>query len=475
MKNKKIGIWGLGKVGKSAVRYFYSQGYQIELIEARQLCDTEKNFLQKYTVHLYNQKNQKELYAFLEYNDFIFPSPGINLKKYAKYSSKWITELNVIRQNCMIPLVGITGTVGKTSVVNILSHLLQASTPLRIWTGGNIGTPMLDLLTHLSPVDLAILEISSFQLEHCKVFSPDFAIWTNFHPNHLDRHGTIKNYFNAKKKILNFQNAQQTALLPLTLIDQLQPLNTIKSKLCFFSEHKPSCEQIKCLRKQDQFFYLHNNEIIEYAQEAEKIIGSIANFAPITFKQNLLIILSAYHIINRRYKLSEINACDIEKIKLPGMEHRLEKVTTINGIDIYNDSKSTTSVSTLAAVNQLCKKPIILLLGGLSKGVSRDNLIQQLKNKVVIIHSFGKEAVQIKQLCRTYNIPCHSFANLYDATIASFQRSSEGYLILLSPGGSSFDLFTNYQERGNYFKKTIHNLAQNVPMQIAKKEASSLQ
>jgi len=456
LKNKKIGIWGFGKVGKSAVRYFYNQGNSIEVLDQRILSTEEKELLEKKQIPYFNNQNPSD---FLERNDLIFPSPGIDLRSYKKFSAKWITEVSIIGQSFAKPLIAVTGSVGKTTVTHFLAQILQ-TLGVKLWTGGNIGTPMLDLLNEKKNFTMALLEVSSFQLEQRTHFSPDFAIWTNLYPNHLDRHENLSAYFQAKKNIINNQNKSQTALLSFSLIDSLK--QRPESTLYFFSLKTPSTEEFQKLESQESLFYLKGKKIILRTCEnkiKEKEITSIKNLEHITFDENLLIIFSAFYIIQQIYGICNTPSKITKKLRsIPYLEHRLEKVATISEIDFYNDSKSTTPESTISAVKRLSTKPIILLLGGISKGIDRTDLIKKIKNKVKIVYSFGKEASDISKICLNHNVSCYTFKTLNSAVKASIKKALPGDQILLSPAGTSFDLFKNYEHRGNCFKELIKTL-----------------
>ena len=142
-------------------------------------------------------------------------------------------------------------------------------------------------------------------------------------------------------------------------------------------------------------------------------------------------------------------------VSIASLEHRLEKVAEINGTVFYNDSKSTTPTSTLAAIEQFKDKRILLFLGGLNKGIDREPLIKALTRYTVHVFCFGKEATSIKTLCDSFSIPAHDFANLEDSFHASTQLLHHNDCVLFSPSGSSYDLFRDYQERGNTFKKLV--------------------
>src|SRR5581483_883729 len=174
------------------------------IMEKRTLLEQEKNLLQDAQCTYVPQELYKN---FLEDNDYIIVSPGIDTRPYKDYHHKFISELDIFFHHCKIPIIAITGTVGKTSVTTLLSKMLQQHRP--IITGGNIGIGMLELLNNKSHNENVVLEISSFQLEHTRYFAPDVAILTNFYPNHLDRHATVENYFDAKCKLFMRQKKHQ--------------------------------------------------------------------------------------------------------------------------------------------------------------------------------------------------------------------------------------------------------------------------
>jgi len=375
------------------------------------------------------------------------------LEEVSQYKKKWLTELSVIGQVFSNPVIAITGTVGKTTVTHALSHILKTGNR-SIWTGGNIGKPMLDLLREKQKIDLALLEVSSFQLEHVNFFRPTLAIWTNFYPNHLDRHKNTENYFNAKKNIIDNQKEGQFALLPFQLRDKIKRKN-----ISFFQVLKPPAKELKKLIGHREIFYIEKNSVVRFCVETEKkeiIFSNLERFTNSFFSENLLILFSALNILYRIKALSDKNLLSEKQLSfLPPIKHRLEKIEVINNIVFYNDSKSTTSASTIAAVKKLSTKPIILLLGGLSKGVSRRELIRTVKKNVTVICTFGAESKKIAEFCRKEKIACRPFSNLDSAVKESFKLAQPGDQILLSPAGSSFDQFKNYEHRGNQFRKLV--------------------
>jgi len=429
-KKKNIGIWGFGVVGRSAARYFSAQGFSVQIFEPS-WTPLEKK---KRTDQKPQTSFTSNLEDFLQNNDKILPSPGIDLRPYKKYQHKWITEVDIIEKNFKKPIVAITGTVGKTSVTHLLSDLLKKN-GLKVWTGGNIGVGMLDLLLQKKKIDLAILELSSFQLEQSKKFAPDLAIWTNFSENHLDRHGTIQQYFAAKRKIFEQQKKGQYSILPLSIKGKLEDFQFLSTSLFFSSDYLT--EQEPVMR--------HVKTLFQF-------------LPPSTFFENRLIVSLAAHVISKKLDKKIMNP-----IKSRQLEHRLEKVGEINGTTFFNDSKSTTPASTLAALQKLSDKPVFLFLGGLDKGINRTPLFDSLEKNIKKLFLFGKQAQELAIIAKKKKHKFEVFYNLDSAFAACLKHIKPGDTVLFSPAGSSFDLFKNYKERGNYFKKLIKKALRHAP------------
>lgn len=429
LKNKKIGVWGLGLVGQAAMRFLSHQRAQLSIWDQKQLPKTIADMAHQLGVTY--QPNQA-IQAFLADNELIMPSPGIDVRPYSQYHSKIICELDLFAHFFNKPVIAITGTIGKTTVTTLLSQALQKAGK-RVLTGGNIGTPLLDLIDQQKNADLAVIELSSFQLEYSTFFAPDLAIWTNFYPNHLDRHSTPEEYFNAKLKLTSYQKADQHLLLP----HNMTPSVATKSKAHILSTSTNTANANYYLSKNS--IYKNDKKLIELPEKQT------------TFTENIITICAALDImgINPTPSLLTTNNTP------PELEHRLEYVATRNGITFYNDSKSTITESTMAAIQRLQSHSLILLLGGLSKGVNRESFIAHLPQHVRHVTCFGKEAESLHHLCKLYKQASSSCKTLEEAIATSLRYAHVGNTILLSPGGSSFDLFSNYKERGKRFKELV--------------------
>ncbi|MCL4229624.1 UDP-N-acetylmuramoyl-L-alanine--D-glutamate ligase [Candidatus Dependentiae bacterium] len=456
LTNNRIGIWGFGIVGKSALKYLLRHTAHIQVLTSTPLSAQDQQLLEQLGVPVLYQNTDME--SFLRHNDYIVASPGIDLRPYAAYRHKWLTELDLLRHTFTGTLIGITGSVGKTTITSILTQITQHHATPRIYTGGNIGAGMLDMLTDNTPYDAALLELSSFQLEHTMSAAPDLAIWTTFCPNHLDRHGSLDAYFDAKFKLLAHQNSHQQALVPASIVPYIVQ-RSCNATCNVFVDTTDEHVLTHATNTAKRIFFLRGTMVVVREHGRETVVLDSAQLPPITFVQNWLIIISALHIMHTELSLPDYMATLVNTAHALVMpEHRLELVANLNGITIYNDSKATTPASTLAAVQALSDKPIILLLGGLSKGIDRQPLIMNLRQRVQKIICFGKESQQLKNWCDQAHIPAQDHATLDDAVPAALHDLHSPTHVLFSPAGSSFDLFKDYQERGTYFKNLIAKL-----------------
>jgi len=452
-KKSVIGIWGLATVGKSAVCYLHAQGYRLNVMDNRVLTSQEQHFLQEKNITWYAQETESDL--FFNSSDFIIPSPGINITQscYATNKHKFITELDFFYQNFHKPIIAITGSVGKTSVTHILGKLFaQLSIPVAI--GGNIGTPTFDLIAQQNSVDYALLEVSSFQLMHCTTFAPRLAVWTNFYPNHLDYHATEDEYFLAKYNIMKQQSSDSFSVISLALREKIPAPQTHHTR-AYVVLHEP-IDVLSVLHDNEILYYTKNNEVWRYASGIHTPLVSLTpETLNLSFLENIIIIIAICDAM--KFNINALQAI-ATTAQLPA--HRLEHIGTINNITFYNDSKATTTASTLTAVEKLKNKPLHLFLGGCSKGVDRAPFVAQLKNSVKYIYCFGKEAEHLYTLCKNNSIPAMHFTTLDEAFAYCLQTLNADDYVLLSPAGSSFDLYKNYEERGDHFKQLLRNYTQ---------------
>lgn len=448
----KIGIWGFGIVGQSIFRYLEAQSdYNLAVYDGQILFED-------CSIPTARVTNFCDLTDFLEECDLIYPSPGIDLAPYQKYQSKFRSELDLFYQNWHKPIIAITGSLGKTTLTTLLANVLNQAC-LKTVAAGNLGLGMCDVLG--LDYEQVVLELSSFQLELAREFAPDIAIWTNLYPNHLDRHKTLQAYAQAKAQIFLRQNNSQIALLPISLLSELHRLGLnvvdLKSQIYLFGTEPE-------LNLLDDFLAKIKIKIMGvFILQAGKVL-LLNNF----FSKNRQSVLVANLDFFKKIETYEINlvilaaVCYLQKVILPAdlifstIPHRVEKFyTTANQIVFYNDSKSTIGQATLAAVHKLADRPIILFLGGISKGVDRSGLIKDLVGKVSTVICFGAEASVLHEMCQIQKINSMQFHNLELAIDYCLKIACSGDQVLFSPSGASFDLFSDYVQRGECFKKLV--------------------
>lgn len=440
VEHEKIGIWGFGVVGKSMLRFFAGHASALLVHDKRILHADELSLLVGHNAVFIHEPT-----ALLEQCDVVVVSPGVDVRAYKHYAHKFVRELDIFAHNYKKPIIALTGTVGKTTSVHLITQLLQLKNK-RVALGGNVGYAMCNLLVDQDKFDVAVLELSSFQLEQPTSFAPDIAIWTNLYANHLDRHGTMQDYFLAKYNIIKQQTHQQTAIVPLSLQAQLYAMQP-QASLCFFTSQ--SFEDRHSLRPQDSVVFINNNQLFMYHQGNVQTLIDVQSFGNATYLENYIITYIVAYLQNIQLTAQDFTI----HLQLP--EHRMEKFYSFNAIDFYNDSKSTVGEATLAAVDKLKSEQAILILGGMSKGVDRSPFINQLKGKVKTIINFGKEAMLLNELCKSNGVSSYICKDL-DEVLATLKTIvQKGDKVLFSPAGSSFDLFKNYEDRGVQFKDKV--------------------
>jgi UDP-N-acetylmuramoylalanine--D-glutamate ligase len=428
----KIGVVGLGIVGKSALRFFEKTPNAV--------------------ITEWDQKTSSaSLEEFLQQNDQVLVSPGVDLRSYLHHKEKFICELDLFSIYFSKKTIAITGTLGKTTVTRLTSALL----PYRNQAAGNIGTPMLDLVEQQDDLDWAVLEISSFQLEQSKTFAPDVAILTNVYPNHLDRHSTMKDYFEAKWNLFVHQTEKQQALFPLDLFDMkdlfAEYVKSYRGTYSFVYGSVPSEELLAPDFVQNRTIYFLDKNlfckgVVKKGQLTETVVlHDLSSLPKKSFLLNWVYAFAALQMVN----VKEFPREALEKVNLD--KHRLDLFATINGVDFYNDSKATVQEATRAAVEKLAEngKPLILIVGGLGKGVDRTPLARFLAEAKGIkkIFCLGKGCPEFAEYER--------YASLPELLHAIMRTASDGDQVLFSPSGTSFDLFSNFMDRGDSFERAV--------------------
>lgn len=437
-------IVGLGESGKGAVKLLEDKNEKIFVFdENRKLCKKIKN------AKIFSEKVEfllKITNKTLKIIDYLVLSPGIESKKYEKISKKFnikiIGELELAFLNYAGQLVAITGTNGKTTTVSLLFEMLKKIYP-NTSVVGNVGNSFCLELSKNKLLDFAICEVSSFQLETIDKFKPNVVGFLNIRDDHLDRYKTFENYFNAKKNI--FKNFSHLNVAVLNFDDErlLDFSKTLNCKKFYFS--------LSALPEKFFGAYLEDDKIV-FRFEKENYVLDRKNIK-LLGKHNLYNVMCS-SIIALLYGLS----FDILKNCLNefcGLEHRVEFVKEIDGIKFYNDSKGTNIHSTQNAISCF-EESVLLLLGGKDKKEDFSNLFKTLPKNVTKIISFGETKNKIFKCANKFGFKnIETAKNLKTAFEKIDTKSISEKVVLLSPACSSFDEFSCYEERGNYFKSLV--------------------
>ena len=321
--------------------------------------------------------------------------------------------------------------------------------PSKVWVGGNIGNPLISNLDELKADDLVVMELSSFQLE-IMTSSPQVASVLNVTPNHLDRHGTMAAYTTAKARILDFQREEDIAVLGCDDIGAWGFVDLVQGDLVSFGFGQPSEGQVGCFLNDNQIALWDGESVqVLFAREAIHLRG----------KHNLANVLAACAIAHAAGLPAEAMRSGVDVFS--GVPHRLEFVRSWGGADWYNDSIATAPERAIAAIYSF-DEPLVLLLGGRDKDLPWDDLAALVRQRVDHVILFGEAAGLIEQAIGSQTgtgprsvVHCQ---DLEKAVQAAAKVVKPGDVVLLSPGGTSFDAFRDFAERGEQFRLWVNEL-----------------
>jgi UDP-N-acetylmuramoylalanine--D-glutamate ligase len=380
--------------------------------------------------------------------DLIVPSPGVPADNplLMKARSKGITiwsEIELAYRFLEGEMIGITGSNGKTTTTTLVHHILKAAGRNAL-LAGNVGTALIGRVEEMNAKTVAVVELSSFQLELTDKFRPDIAVFLNLTPDHLDRHGTLDAYAAAKARIF----AKQTEL-------DAAVLNADDARTVALAPKKPQLFWFSRKNRLDQGACVHGADIAIVGRGKEEFVMKVAEI-PLAGAHNVENVLAAVTAA----RLANVDAATIGKAirSFAGVEHRLEFVAEIGGVRYYNDSKATNVDATLKALDAF-SRGILVILGGKDKGSDYTMLQGPLREKAVLALLIGAAADQIeKQIAGSVAI--ERVGTLKAAVQVASQAAKPGDVVLLAPACASFDQFQNYEQRGRVFKELVRTLGQ---------------
>jgi UDP-N-acetylmuramoylalanine--D-glutamate ligase len=349
------------------------------------------------------------------------------------------------------PAIGITGSAGKTTTTLLVGKMAEhAYGEAKAWIGGNIGNPLISDVDQIQSDDIAVLELSSFQLE-LMTRAPQVACILNITPNHLDRHRTMEAYTAAKARILTYQTEKDTAVLNRDDPGSWNLRNQVKGRLVSFGRKKPESVDNGTYLNEDYVSYWDGNESRNLFQISDiRLRGA----------HNLLNSLAASAVALAAGLPDDSIQAGIRALE--GVDHRLEFVRTYRGASWYNDSIATAPERAIAAL-QTFQEPLVLLAGGRDKDLPWQDFARMVLERVRYLVLFGEAAELIEHVIKREGdpddlLPYQKCDGLKEAVICAAQIVEKGDVVLLSPGGTSFDEFNDFAERGDCFRKWVQEL-----------------
>ncbi|MDD6734780.1 MAG: UDP-N-acetylmuramoyl-L-alanine--D-glutamate ligase [Clostridiales bacterium] len=439
VKGKNISVIGLGISNRPLIKYLVKLGASVTVYDRRteeQLPDYDEFSalgIEIVTGEGYLDNLQGEI---------IFKTPGLRFDNPAliaakKRGSVVTSEMEVFFDICPANIIAVTGSDGKTTTTTLI-HKMMTESGYKTWLGGNIGNPLLTDAENMTDKDWVILELSSFQL-HTMRKSPKIAVITNLSPNHLDVHKDYREYIDAKKNIMLYQSPEDKLIVNASNYETAQIGREARGRCVDFSS------------KGDAYIHLDgdvikrgNTEVLDIKDIKIPGMHNVENYmAAIAAVEGLV----GDDVIRNVAK------------SFGGVEHRIELVRVLDGVRYYNSSIDSSPNRTINTLKVFPDK-VILIAGGKDKGIPYDDIGPAIADKVKLLILIGKTSDKIEEALKKTGknveiIRCSS----YEAVVkAAHERAKNGDVVLLSPASTSFDMFANFEERGNLFKKLVNEL-----------------
>ena len=445
LKGKKVLVVGLGKSGLAAALFLRRRGAHVTVSDVRSAEALAKDIPALLEEGIMVEAGGHGLLTFRR-QDLIVVSPGVPLEtpelvQVRNFGLPIIGELELAARFLQGKILAITGSNGKTTTTTLVGEILtEAGLPTLV--GGNIGTPVISLIEESTPETWSVLEVSSFQLESTQEFHPKIAVILNITPDHLDRHGTFENYALAKERIFAAQTPDDAVVLNADNVRAEAAAKRAPSSVQWFSLERPVSPGA----------WIEGGWVV-YREHREGPVQRIMPLTGIPLKgeHNVENVLASVCAARLAGAAPEAIRRAIEQFK--AVEHRLEYVATINGVEFYNDSKATNVDATMKAVAAF-SAPIHLILGGKDKNSDYTLLSPLLRQHVRAVYTIGSAAAKIESHLRGV-ISLHSCETLDKAVSAAASAAHPGDIVLLAPACSSFDQFESYEHRGRVFKELV--------------------
>jgi UDP-N-acetylmuramoylalanine--D-glutamate ligase len=445
LKGKKVLVVGLGKSGLAAALFLRRKGAQVTVSDVRSAAALAHDLPALLDQGIMVEAGGHGLLTFRR-QDLIVVSPGVpldtpELVQVRNFGLPVIGELELAARFLAGKTLAITGSNGKTTTTSLCGEILAAA-HFRVHVGGNIGVPVIALVDDSREDGWSVLEVSSFQLETTYQFRPDIAVILNITPDHLDRHGSMENYIAAKERIFANQGPEDALVLNADDDAASRAAARTKSRLFWFSRTR--------IIRQGAFIYDGAIYFRATEQSAPEFILKVESI-PLKGQHNIENVLAAVCAARLADVASDAIRRAVEAFR--AVEHRLEFVATVNGVDYYNDSKATNVDAAMKAIAAF-PSGIHLILGGKDKNSDYRLMRPLIQERVTAIYTIGAASEKIITHLEG-SAPIVNSGTLDVAVTKAADAAQPGEIILLAPACSSFDQFQNYEQRGQVFKDLV--------------------
>ena len=448
LQNQTVAVIGIGVSNQPLIRLLLSRGISVTACDkkSREALGVVGDQLEAMGCRL--QLGEDYLQGLDQ--DVIFRTPGMRpdlpeLVSAVERGSKLTSEMEVFFEVCPCPVIAVTGSDGKTTTTTIISELLKAAGKT-VYVGGNIGHPLLAETGEMSEKNIAVLELSSFQLM-TMTRSPHIAVVTNLAPNHLDVHKDFQEYIDAKENIFTHQAAEDIAVFNADNAITAEEAARAVGRARMFSRK----------RELEDGVFLRGDAIIARHAGRERQVMTVGDIK----------LPGVHNIENYLAAIAAVDGLVSDEIirdfarSFGGVEHRIELIRTRKGVRWYNDSIASSPSRTIAGLNSFQEK-VILIAGGKDKGISYEGLGPVVNDHVKLLLLCGATAGVIRESVRKAEnyagLEILDVADYHEAVAVADSRSQEGDVVILSPASTSFDRFANFMERGRVFKEIVNAL-----------------
>ena len=452
IKFRKVAVIGLGVSNLPLLDYLHEHKAKVTVFDQRNIDDISKDIMDKITEYAFEFSLGNNYLGNLRGFDLIFRSPSClptvpELEAEAQRGAIVTTEIEMLIEMCPAKIIGVTGSDGKTTTTSLIYSILKKA-GYNAWLGGNIGIPLFTKLPEMKEEDIVVLELSSFQLMRMKI-SPNISVITNIMPNHLNVHKDYEEYIEAKKNIFKYQAEDEILVLNYDNEITRQCSQEASGKVIFFSG-----------KEKLENGYIVDDKIIKECEDNVRKYILDTSEVKLRGNHNFENIATA---IAATASLVDIEVA-LEAVKeFNSIEHRLELVKEIDGVKWYNDSVSSSPTRTIAGLYSY-DEDIILIAGGYDKNLDytpiAKPIIEKVKCLILLGQTSGKifDAVKEELEIQGKQLPIYMCNTLEETIDTAKKQAKTGDIVLFSPASASFDMFKNFADRGNQFKKIVNEI-----------------